>query len=94
VITNPPKFDNKPPVTLMYILTVSQMYLNCSVISVEDTWCADGARIAIACTYTICPVTAPDVLHASVKRDPTKFSNSRNAGPTRLFLATAPRSDV
>jgi hypothetical protein len=28
-----------------------------------------------------------DVLHAGVKRDPTKFSNSRNAGPHSTFLA-------
>jgi hypothetical protein len=26
-----------------------------------------------------------DVLHTSVKRDPTKFSNSRNAGPHSTF---------
>jgi len=37
---------------------------------------------------------APDVLHAGVKRDPTKFSNSRNAGPHSTFLAAAPRSDA
>lgn len=35
-----------------------------------------------------------DVLHAGVKRDPTKFSNSRNAGPHSTFLAAAPRSDA
>jgi hypothetical protein len=42
---------------------------------------------------TLDPST-PDVLHAGVKRDPTKFSNSRNAGPHSTFLAAAPRSDA
>ena len=31
------------------------------------------------------PASSRDVLHAGVKRDPTKFSNSRNAGPHSTF---------
>jgi hypothetical protein len=39
------------------------------------------ARAYIPSYQVMRTTAAMDVLHAGVKRDPTKFSNSRNAGP-------------